>query len=135
MGNCASSFPNSVSLPPASLLLVNSCCCTWFSPTHDPQFALAHAGLAEAGFWLYSWWGSSPEELRQAEDASRRALELAPELAEVHVARGAALTLSRRYDEATHAQGAYGGESTKRRANQWGSSEVVVSAGEPLSRK
>jgi hypothetical protein len=28
MGNCASSFPSSVSLPPASLLLANSCCCT-----------------------------------------------------------------------------------------------------------
>ena len=66
----------------------------------DPQFALAYAGLAEVGFWLYSWWGSRPEDLRQAEEASRRALELAPELAEVHVARGAALLLSRSYGEA-----------------------------------
>src|SRR6185503_10474918 len=54
----------------------------------DPRFALAWAGLAEAGFWLYSWWGGHPEDLRQADEASRRALELAPELAEVHVARG-----------------------------------------------
>jgi non-specific serine/threonine protein kinase len=67
----------------------------------DPRFALAWAGLAEAGFWLYSWWGGHPDHLRQAEEASCRALELAPELAEVHVARGAALMLSRRYDEAT----------------------------------
>jgi non-specific serine/threonine protein kinase len=67
----------------------------------DPRFALAWAGLAEAGFWLYSWWGARPDDLRQADEASRRALELAPELAEVHVARGAALMLSRRYDEAT----------------------------------
>jgi non-specific serine/threonine protein kinase len=67
----------------------------------DPRFALAWAGLAEAGFWLYSWWGGHPEDLRQADEASRRALELAPELAEVHVARGGALMLSRRYDEAT----------------------------------
>ena len=66
----------------------------------DPRFALAHAGLAEASFWLYSWWGGHPDDLRQAEEASRRALELAPELAEVHVARGAALTLGHRYDEA-----------------------------------
>jgi non-specific serine/threonine protein kinase len=67
----------------------------------DPRFALAWAGLAEASFWLYSWWGGAPEDLAQADEASRRALELAPELAEVHTARGAALTLSRRYDEAT----------------------------------
>jgi len=66
----------------------------------DPRFALAHAGLAEASFWLYSWWGGHPEDLRQADEASRRAVELAPELAEVHVARGASLTLSGRYDEA-----------------------------------
>ncbi len=66
----------------------------------DPQFALAYAGLAEAGFWLYSWWGGHPEDLRQAEEASLRALELAPELAEVHVARGAVLTLNRSYDDA-----------------------------------
>jgi non-specific serine/threonine protein kinase len=65
----------------------------------DPRFALAYAGLAEASFWHYSWWGGNPEDLRQAEEASRRALELAPDLAEVHVARGAALTLSGRYDE------------------------------------
>ena len=67
----------------------------------DPRFALAHAGLAEASFWLYSWWGGHPDDLRQADEASRRALELAPELADVHVARGAALTLSRRYEEAS----------------------------------
>jgi non-specific serine/threonine protein kinase len=67
----------------------------------DPRFALAYAGLAEASFWLYSWWGGAPDDLTQADEASRRALELAPELAEVHAARGAALTLSRRYDEAS----------------------------------
>ena len=66
----------------------------------DPRFALAYAGLAEASFWLSSWWGGHPDDVRQADEASRRALELAPELAEVHVARGAALTLTRRYDEA-----------------------------------
>ena len=58
-------------------------------------------GLAEAGFWLYSWWGGASR--RPAARPTRpagRALELAPELAEVHVARGAALSLGRRYDEA-----------------------------------
>jgi non-specific serine/threonine protein kinase len=66
----------------------------------DARFALAYAGLAEASFWLYSWWGGAPDDLTQADEASRRALELAPELAEVHASRGAALTLSRRYEEA-----------------------------------
>jgi len=66
----------------------------------DPRFALAWAGLAEASFWLSSWWGGHPDDARQADEASRRALELAPEMAEVHAARGAALTLTRRYDEA-----------------------------------
>ena len=50
--------------------------------------------------WLYSWFGSRPEDLQRAEEASRRALELAPELAETHVARAATLALTRRFDEA-----------------------------------
>jgi serine/threonine protein kinase/tetratricopeptide (TPR) repeat protein len=66
----------------------------------DPEFALAYAGLAEAGFWLYSWWGGHADDRRLAEEASVRALALAPELAEVHVARGAALTLGRSHEEA-----------------------------------
>ena len=66
----------------------------------DPGFALAFAGLAEASYWLYFWGGGHPDDLRQADDASRRALELAPDLAEVHTARGAALTLGRHYEEA-----------------------------------
>ena len=66
----------------------------------DPDFALAHAGLAEVSHWLYSWFGSRPEDLRRAEESSRRALEKAPELAETHVARAATLALTRRFDEA-----------------------------------
>ncbi len=66
----------------------------------DPDFALAHAGLAEVSHWLYSWFGSRPEDLQRAEESSRRALEKAPELAETHVARAATLALTRRFDEA-----------------------------------
>jgi adenylate cyclase len=66
----------------------------------DPQFALAHAGLAEVSHWLYSWFGSRPEDLQRAEESSLRALELAPELAETRVARAATLALTRRFDEA-----------------------------------
>jgi non-specific serine/threonine protein kinase len=66
----------------------------------DPSFALAHAALAEVSHWLYAWSGARPEDLRRAEATSQRALALAPDLAEVHVARGAALALTRRFDEA-----------------------------------
>jgi non-specific serine/threonine protein kinase len=66
----------------------------------DPDFALAHATLAEVSHWLYAWFGARPEDMQRAEDASQRALSLAPDLAEVHVARGAALALSRRWEDA-----------------------------------
>jgi non-specific serine/threonine protein kinase len=66
----------------------------------DPGFALAYAGLAEVSHWLYAWHGARPEDRRRAEEASRRGLELAPELAEVHVARGAALGIGGSYEEA-----------------------------------
>ena len=52
----------------------------------DPGFALAHAGLAELSHWLYAWAGGRKEDRERAESASRRALELAPDLAEVHAA-------------------------------------------------
>ena len=66
----------------------------------DPGFALAHAGLAELSHWLYAWAGGREEDRRRAESASRRALELAPDLAEVHAARGAALALGREHEAA-----------------------------------
>ena len=46
------------------------------------------------------WFGATDEDLNKAESASRRALELAPNLAEAHVARGCALSLLRQYVEA-----------------------------------
>jgi Flp pilus assembly protein TadD len=45
-------------------------------------------------------WDARESNLRQADTASRKALELDPELAEAHAARGFALSLSRRFDEA-----------------------------------
>ena len=66
----------------------------------DPAFALAQAGLAEVSHWLYSWFGSQPDDLQRAEEASQRALELAPELAETRVARAATLALTRRFEDA-----------------------------------
>ena len=66
----------------------------------DPSYALAYAGIADSCSWLYMYSESTEENLRKAEDASRKALELDPELAEAHVAHGLALSLSKRYDEA-----------------------------------
>jgi serine/threonine protein kinase/tetratricopeptide (TPR) repeat protein len=59
----------------------------------DPRFALAYAGIAEACSMLYMWWDHSKSNLRQADESSSRALELDPELAEAHVARGLAVSL------------------------------------------
>jgi tetratricopeptide (TPR) repeat protein len=69
----------------------------------DPGFALAHAGLAEAAGLLHMYYatGGAPLEvgLEVAERASARALELRPDLAEAHCARGLAHFLARRFDE------------------------------------
>jgi adenylate cyclase len=66
----------------------------------DPAYALAHAGLADASALLYTWYEKSEAHLERADAASRRALELDPELAEGHAARAHVLALTDRYDEA-----------------------------------
>jgi adenylate cyclase len=66
----------------------------------DPEYAPAWAGLAMTHAVLYEWWGARDEDLKHADRASRVALELAPDLADAHVARGLALSQLRRYDEA-----------------------------------
>ena len=61
----------------------------------DPDYAPAHAGLADALVELLLWRLARPEDvLAEAEAASRRALELAPGLAEAHVAHGNTLHLA-----------------------------------------
>jgi TolB-like protein/Flp pilus assembly protein TadD/tRNA A-37 threonylcarbamoyl transferase component Bud32 len=66
----------------------------------DPNYVLAYAGTADCSSFLYTWWDPSEANLEQADTASRKALELDPNLAEAHASRGLALTLSKRYDEA-----------------------------------
>jgi len=66
----------------------------------DPSYALAYAGIADVNSFLYMYWGASEEDLKAAEDASRRALDLAPGLAEAHASRGLAASLTRRWPEA-----------------------------------
>ena len=66
----------------------------------DPQFAAAHAGLADCCSYLYLYWEPTQENLRAADLASRKAVELAPGLAEAHASRGVALSTLRDYPEA-----------------------------------
>jgi serine/threonine protein kinase/Flp pilus assembly protein TadD len=66
----------------------------------DPGYALAHAGIADCCSFLYQYFDASPQNLRRAEAASRRALELAPHLAEAHASRGLAVSLTGNFEEA-----------------------------------
>jgi len=67
----------------------------------DPGYGPAYAGLATAHSTLYEWFGANDADLAGAERASERALALAPDLSEAHVARGCALSLMRRYEDAS----------------------------------
>ena len=58
----------------------------------DAEYAPAWAGLATLHALLYEWWGSKDEDLQAADRASRIAMELAPELADAHLARGYTLS-------------------------------------------
>ena len=58
----------------------------------DAGYAPAHAGLAQVYMWYVDWMGRGEPARQMADRASRRALELGPELSESHVARGAYLT-------------------------------------------
>ncbi|HEU4878458.1 MAG TPA: protein kinase [Gemmatimonadaceae bacterium] len=66
----------------------------------DPEYALAHAGVADCCSFLYQYFDASPANLKRADAASLRALELAPALAEAHASRGLAVSLSGRFEEA-----------------------------------
>jgi adenylate cyclase len=73
----------------------------------DADYAPAWAGLATVHALLFEWWGARDADLQRADQASDKAMELAPDLADAHVARGCALTLRRHYDEAqTHFEAA-----------------------------
>lgn len=66
----------------------------------DPHYALAHAALADTIALEAMYFPASDTDLRTAERASATALELAPDLGEVHSARGNALFMTGRHPEA-----------------------------------
>ncbi len=66
----------------------------------DPRYARAYAGIADCCSFLYTYWHASEANLKDADEFSRKALELDSELAEAHASRGLALSLNRRFEEA-----------------------------------
>jgi len=64
----------------------------------DPGFALAYAGIADSHAYLWQNVDRSEANRLRADEASRRALELDPELAQAHVSRGATLSLAGEHD-------------------------------------
>lgn len=66
----------------------------------DPHYALAYTGLADTHSWLYEWEGADEIDLQAAEENSKKALALAPELSESHSSRGFVLSLAKQYEEA-----------------------------------
>jgi serine/threonine protein kinase/Flp pilus assembly protein TadD len=66
----------------------------------DPGYALAYAGVADCCSFLYMYYDASQINQKEADTASRKALELDPDLAEAHASRGLAVSLNNRYDEA-----------------------------------
>ncbi len=66
----------------------------------DPGYARAYAGVADCYSYLYMYWEASEDNLKAADDASQKALQLDPDLAEAHISRGLAISLNKRYDEA-----------------------------------
>ncbi len=66
----------------------------------DPDYTLAYAGLADCYSYLFMYFEKNQENIERSATASKRALELDPELAEAHAARGLAVSLNGKYDEA-----------------------------------
>ena len=66
----------------------------------DPNYALAQAGIADCCSLLYMMFDARESNLKQAESASNTALQLAPDLAEAHLSRGIAFSLSKNYSDA-----------------------------------
>jgi serine/threonine protein kinase/Tfp pilus assembly protein PilF len=67
---------------------------------HDPEYALAYAGMSSCYCFLYLYVDGRSGTLEEAQEASRRAIELDPQLAEAHAARGQALSLAGNHAEA-----------------------------------
>ena len=66
----------------------------------DPNYALAWAGLTYVCVDTYWYMDKDEKRIKRANETSRKAVELAPHLAESHGARGLALRANEQFDEA-----------------------------------
>jgi adenylate cyclase len=66
----------------------------------DPHYALAYTGISDAYSFLYTYADNSAEYLDAAIQASRKAIELDPDLAEAHASRGLVFSLCSDYEAA-----------------------------------
>ncbi len=66
----------------------------------DPTYARAYAGVADCCSFLYMYFEANDDNLREADRASRQAIEMEPESAEANASRGLALSLSKKFDQA-----------------------------------
>jgi tetratricopeptide (TPR) repeat protein len=64
----------------------------------DPEYASAHAGIADCLSLMYLLFDTNQRFLERAEVAAERALELEPDLAEAHTSRGMVYSCVRDYD-------------------------------------
>ncbi len=70
------------------------------SISKDPNYALAYAGIADCSSWFFMYVDGDNKYLEKSLSASQKAIELDPESAEAHSARGLAISLSKRFEEA-----------------------------------
>jgi adenylate cyclase len=66
----------------------------------DPDYALAWAGLTYVFIEIYWYKEKESTWIERAHEASRKAVQLAPQLAESHTARGLALRADEQFDKA-----------------------------------
>ncbi len=66
----------------------------------NPNFGRAYAGIADCHAFLRMYGGRGDEAVAAANEASRRALELEPELSDAHLSRGFALYLQNEFEQA-----------------------------------
>ena len=66
----------------------------------DPHDARAYAGIADCNSFLRLYYGGSEVALKAADEASAKALALDPDLAEAHAARGLALFVDGKLEDA-----------------------------------